>query len=63
MPKIWGKLNPIQFHEIDHAQLQFINIQAYFIIQFNQIMLQLIIPNFNPNFFMLDNSSDTIVEF
>ena len=48
MPKIWGKMDPIQFHEIDHAQLQLINIQAYLINQFNQIMLQLILPNLKP---------------
>ena len=56
-------MDPTKFLEIDHAQHQFNLIQAYYIKQFNHLMLKLSLPNFNPNFFMLELSSDTIVEF
>ena len=52
------------FVEIDLIQPQFINIQAYSIIQFNQIMLTLIFPKFYHNtFHAYFRLNDTIVGF
>ena len=56
-PTFWGKLFQINFHEIDHIQLQLNIIQAYSIEQFHQIMLKSILPNFNPKKFHAQNGS------